>query len=71
MNVISGRAVVACGARGPGTVSEIALALKNGVPVILLGCDELAVQFLQSIGTVHVATTAAEAVAMVKEVLGS
>jgi uncharacterized protein (TIGR00725 family) len=38
VNILSSHVVVACGVRGPGTVSEIALALKAGKPVILLGC---------------------------------
>ena len=71
VNVISARAVIACGAGGPGTVSEIALALKSDVPVILLGCDDLAVRFLRSIGAVRVAHSPAEAVTMAKEVVGS
>lgn len=71
VNVISSRAVIACGARGAGTVSEIALALKNGVPVILLACDDLAVRFFTSIGAVRTASTPAEAMARVKEVIGS
>jgi hypothetical protein len=71
VNVISGRAVIACGARGAGTVSEIALALKNDVPVVLLGCDDLAVQFLRSIGDLRVAKSPAEAIAAVKEVIES
>jgi len=71
VNVISGRAVIACGARGAGTVSEIALALKNGVPVILLACDDLAVRFLGSIGTVRVANTPSEALALTKEIIGA
>ena len=71
INVLSGRAVIACGANGPGTVSEIALALKNGVPVILLACHDLAVRFLGTLGPVRVAATPAEAVAVVKEVIKS
>lgn len=36
INVLSSRVVVAC-AGGPGTLSEVALALKHGRPVILMG----------------------------------
>ena len=38
INVLSSRIVVACPG-GPGTLSEIALALKYRRPVILLDCD--------------------------------
>src|SRR5262245_26442491 len=41
INVLSSRVVIACGNGGPGTASEVALALKAGRPVILLGADEL------------------------------
>lgn len=41
INVLSSRVVIACGS-GPGTLSEIALALKLGRPLILLqGSSEL------------------------------
>jgi uncharacterized protein (TIGR00725 family) len=36
VNVLSSDVVVACGAGGAGTASEIALALKAGKPVVLL-----------------------------------
>jgi uncharacterized protein (TIGR00725 family) len=38
VNVLSSHVVVACPG-GPGTVSEVALALKSGRPVVLLGWD--------------------------------
>ena len=38
INVLTSDIVVACPG-GAGTISEIALALKNGTPVILLGFD--------------------------------
>jgi uncharacterized protein (TIGR00725 family) len=37
INVLTSDVVVACGVEGPGTISEVALALKAGKPVILLG----------------------------------
>lgn len=40
INALSSQVVVACGAGGAGTVSEIALAIKAGKPVILLASDE-------------------------------
>jgi uncharacterized protein (TIGR00725 family) len=36
INVLTSDVVVACGVEGPGTVSEVALALKAEKPVILL-----------------------------------
>lgn len=39
INVLTSDVVVACGVEGPGTTSEVALALKAGKPVILLGAE--------------------------------
>jgi uncharacterized protein (TIGR00725 family) len=47
INVLSSQVVIACGNGGPGTVSEVALALKAGRPVILLGADGLTQAFFQ------------------------
>jgi uncharacterized protein (TIGR00725 family) len=49
INVLSSDVVVACGVEGPGTVSEIALGLKAGKPVILLGASEPARMLFQGI----------------------
>jgi len=43
INVLSCQAVVACGVEGAGTASEVALALKAAVPVVLLGADPEAI----------------------------
>jgi uncharacterized protein (TIGR00725 family) len=51
INVLSSRVVIAFGDGGPGTASEIALALKAGKPVILLGADELSRRFFERLGT--------------------
>ncbi len=66
--VLSSDVVVACGVEGPGTASEVALALKNGKTVILLGADEVAQQFFQRLGgdRVLTAATPAEAVGLIK-----
>ena len=40
VNVLTSDVIVGCGVEGPGTVSEIALALKAGKPVILLSASE-------------------------------
>ncbi|MEW5918155.1 MAG: cytochrome, partial [Gemmatimonadota bacterium] len=42
VNVLSSDVVIACGIEGPGTTSEVALALKNGRPVILLAPGDAA-----------------------------
>jgi uncharacterized protein (TIGR00725 family) len=47
INVLSSDVVVACGAKGAGTTSEIALAIKAGKPVILLESDEVSKTFFQ------------------------
>ena len=39
VNVLTSDVVVGCGVEGPGTISEIALALKAEKPVILLGAS--------------------------------
>lgn len=47
---LSACVVVACGVDGPGTASELALALKNGKPIILLNARREAIDFFKSIG---------------------
>ena len=49
INVLSSDVIVACGVEGPGTVSEIALALRADKPVILLGASEPARALFQGI----------------------
>jgi uncharacterized protein (TIGR00725 family) len=49
INVLSSNVIVACGRVGPGTTSEIALALKAGKPVLLLGGTEGATAFFQNL----------------------
>lgn len=50
INVLSSDVVIACGLGGPGTLSEIALAIKAGKPVVLLNAEEPDLLFLQRIG---------------------
>jgi uncharacterized protein (TIGR00725 family) len=45
INVLTSNVVVACGVEGPGTTSEVALALKSGKPVILLRAEPAARAF--------------------------
>jgi uncharacterized protein (TIGR00725 family) len=58
INALTSDVVVACGVEGPGTVSEIALALKAEKPVILLGASATASAFF---GTLHRADRLREA----------
>lgn len=64
INVLTSTAVVACGVTSAGTASEVALALKNGRPVVLLGCTPEAVAFFRSLegDLLHLAVTPAEAI---------
>jgi hypothetical protein len=69
--VLSSHVVVACGASGPGTVSEIALALKAMTPrhVILLSDDEVAIAFFEQLGgeMILVASTPAAAIEQIRQ----
>jgi uncharacterized protein (TIGR00725 family) len=68
VNVLSSDVVVACGRGGPGTVAEVALALKAGKPVVLLGVDPAAARFFREIGgrLVSIAHTPEEALAVIQ-----
>lgn len=64
--VLSGSVVVACGVEGPGTASEVALAIKNGRHVVLLNASDESVRFFQRISAkqevlLHTAANATEA----------
>jgi uncharacterized protein (TIGR00725 family) len=61
--VLTADVVIACGVDGAGTASEVALAIKNGKPVILLAASEEARGFFQQIGqaNIQVADSPAEA----------
>ncbi len=70
INVLTSDVVVACGSGGPGTASEVALALKAGRPLVLLGASSDASTFFHRIagaGQIHEATTPAEAVAVIEQ----
>lgn len=72
INVLSSDVIVACGAEGPGTVSEIALALRADKPVILLGVSAAAREFFGHIqrGSVLLEAAAPEqAIRLVEEQL--
>lgn len=49
VNVLSSDVVVACGVEGPGTASEVALALRLGRPTILLAPAPEAAAFFRTI----------------------
>lgn len=68
VNVLSSDVIVACGVAGPGTASEVALALKNGKPVILLGASAAARRFFSSIGgrLLHVARGSSGAIDLIR-----
>ncbi|GAX76684.1 hypothetical protein CEUSTIGMA_g4130.t1 [Chlamydomonas eustigma] len=69
---LSGRVVVACGI-GPGTAAELSLALKAGKHVVLLHCGGDAETFFRSLtpAQVHVASTAAEMLVLIRSVLST
>jgi uncharacterized protein (TIGR00725 family) len=65
--VLTADVVVACGVDGPGTASEVSLAIKAQKPVILLGADEAAGVFFWNIGKelVYPAATPADAIRII------
>lgn len=72
INVLSSELIVACG-MGCGTASEVALALKNRRPVILLHQKKLTEQFFQSLAPnlVYTAEDLEQAIALIREILSS
>jgi uncharacterized protein (TIGR00725 family) len=66
---LSSNVLIACGIDGPGTASEVALALKNGKKVILLGVDPTAHAFFIALGgqNVLVADSPQRAIQIIKE----
>jgi uncharacterized protein (TIGR00725 family) len=71
VNVLSSRVVVAM-AGGAGTISEIALALKQGKPVILLGISiEPLFKSYRQKGQLLSAQTPADAVSHIRRLIGT
>ena len=73
INVLTSHVVVACGLTGSGTVSEVALAVKAGKPVILVDASPADVAFFRKLGKqlVAAADSPEEAIEMVmKQVEG-
>jgi hypothetical protein len=68
VNVLSSDVVFACGVEGPGTASEVALALKNDRPVVLVAPSEASRAFFVELGGERVRIVATvEAAARVAE----
>jgi uncharacterized protein (TIGR00725 family) len=68
INVLSSRVIFACGAGGPGTASEVSLALKCGTPVVLVSATRAAREFFATFGgRLAVADTPEEAIAVVRK----
>jgi uncharacterized protein (TIGR00725 family) len=73
INVLSSDVVVACGVEGPGTASEVALALRSVRPVVLVAAAPAAVAFFQSIapqGRLHQVQTPEAAIDLIEHRLG-
>lgn len=70
INVLSSDVVIACG-MGLGTASEVALALKNNRPVILLAQRKITEQFFSYLAPKQVfcAADVEQAIALSKEIL--
>ena len=70
INVLSSHVVFACG-MGPGTASEVALAIKAERPVVLVRPDPVSRSFFKSLGgaLVQAADTPAEAVDLARRVI--
>lgn len=73
INVLSSDVVVACGVEGPGTASEVALALRLGRPTILLAAAPAASAFFRTIagwGILHEIQTPESVIEFVEQQLG-
>jgi uncharacterized protein (TIGR00725 family) len=70
INVLSAKVVIACG-MGLGTASEVALALKNQKPVILLNQSELTKEFFASLSPdkLYFSDTVIDAIALTQKIL--
>jgi uncharacterized protein (TIGR00725 family) len=68
INVLSSRVVVCCGTGGPGTASEVALALKSRKPVVLLAVPPAARAYFTTLGgEVRYAQSVDEAIPSIRE----
>jgi uncharacterized protein (TIGR00725 family) len=66
VNVLTSDVVFVCGVEGPGTASEVALAMKNGRPVVLIAASPHASRFFADLraDAVRHATSAQDALAI-------
>lgn len=71
INVLTSHVVVVCGLGGSGTVSEVALAVKAGKPVILVEAAPTDVTFFRKLGQrlVHAAASPEEAIELIMKVM--
>ena len=73
INVLSSDVVVACGVEGPGTASEVALALKAGRPLVLLAPSPEASAFFRGLrggGVLHEVPSPEAVIALIDQHLG-
>lgn len=73
INVLTSDVVVACGVEGPGTASEVALALKLARPTILLAAAPAASAFFRELaepGSLHEVHTPDAAIEIIERRLG-
>ena len=71
INVLTSQVVVVCGLSGSGTVSEVALAVKAGKPVILVAASQADVAFFQKLDKrlVHAAASPEEAIELIMKLM--
>ncbi len=71
INVLSSHVVVVCGLTGSGTVSEVALAVKAGKPVILVAASPADVTFFRKLDKrlVNVAGSPEEAIELIMKLM--
>lgn len=73
INVLSSDVVVACGVEGPGTASEVALALRLARPTVLLAAAPAASAFFRTIagrGMLHEVQTPESVIEFIEQRLG-
>lgn len=71
INVLTSQVVVVCGLSGSGTVSEVALAVKAGKPVILVAASPADVTFFRKLDKrlVHAAGSPEEAIELIMKLM--
>jgi uncharacterized protein (TIGR00725 family) len=71
INVLTSHVVVVCGLSGSGTVSEVALAVKAGKPVILVEASPADVAFFRKLDPrlVHAAASPEEAIELIMKLM--